>query len=674
MPLPKLSIVVLTWNNLALTRRFVESVRRHTKSDYELILVDNGSSPDAVEYGRAAADVFVGNDTNRGFAAGMNQGLAVARGELIAFCNNDTEVPAGWDALLIESCERPAAGMVYPALTAATNQRTVRTEPGTAVEVLEPYSAPPAGAFVMLRADVARGVGGWGEEYPIASGEDIDLAFKLWVNDLDLLFDSRVLIQHVDKATSRTLPNWRALWKANRAIFLDKWISRPEVPRLWSCPPERHAKNLATATSAAIWMDRYFRPPAPAQTAAPAGAQVATTAAASASAVRGSSSSVSLRLQQLWTPHAPTPTPEALRICYVVPGLRMSGGVLGVTQLVNELRLLGADAWIAAPKTTPEILKWRLLHPPTIYQDWEQLKTELPSADILVATHFYTAQPVHDLIAKGRARGAAYFLQDYEAWFFPEHDQVNRDAVRATYQLIEHKIVKSEWLASLLAADGHATHRIPIGLDHGFFYPRDVPKADPPMIFAMGRPETPRRGFDTLVKTFEIVHAKRPDASFVIFGQKLDTSRLPFPCRCEGKLKDQERLANIYSAATIHVDASDFQAFGRPALEAMACGTANVLTDVGGVSSYAKDGQNCLLVPPREPEQTADAILRLLADAELRQRLIDEGLRTVRQYSMRREARDTLALFHRILAQAPAAAAARALASTGGDIDAGRHP
>lgn len=653
IPEPELSVVVLTWNNLPLTRRFVASVRSHTKTPYELIIVDNGSARDSVDYGQEAADVFIRNETNRGFAVGMNQGLAVARGTTVAFCNNDTLVPEGWDSLLLESCSRPNAGMVYPALTAATNQRTVRKQPGTEVEVLDPYSAPPAGAFVVMQTAVARAIGGWGEEYPIASGEDIDLAFKLWVNDLDLLFDSRVLIEHVNKASSRNLPNWQALWKANRGIFLDKWISSPSVPRLPACPPARHARNLAAATSAATWMHHYFRGQDRDTTsqAAPVTPSAAPSAGASG---RDSPSSVRQRLRALWVSHSPPQDEAALRIRYIVPGLGVSGGVFGVTQLVNELRLLGVDAGIVSQKTTPQIFKWRLLHPPTIYRDFLHLKAELPETDILVATHFLTAQHVHDLVASGRARAAAYFLQDYEAWFFPEHDVRNREIVRSTYHLIQHKIVKSDWLASLLAEDGHATHKIPIGLDHGFFYPRPVPKADPPVVFAMARPATPRRGFDTLVRTFELVHTKRRDAELVVFGQRIDTSKLPFPCRCEGLLTDQERLATIYSGATVHVDTSDFQAFGRPALEAMACGVASVLTDVGGVSSYARNEENCLLVPPREPEQTADAILRLLGDAELRQRLIAEGLRTVNQYSMHREARDTLALFRRILAEAEA--------------------
>ena len=85
--------------------------------------------------------------------------------------------------------------------------------------------------------------------------------------------------------------------------------------------------------------------------------------------------------------------------------------------------------------------------------------------------------------------------------------------------------------------------------------------------------------------------------------------------------------------------------FGRPALEAMACGTPSVLTDVGGVSEYARDGVNCLLVPPAAPEASAEAILRLLEDAELRRTIVDDGFRTVRAYSMRLEARRTLALF-----------------------------
>jgi glycosyltransferase involved in cell wall biosynthesis len=241
-----------------------------------------------------------------------------------------------------------------------------------------------------------------------------------------------------------------------------------------------------------------------------------------------------------------------------------------------------------------------------------------------------------------------YFLQDYEPWFFPEEDETNRRLVRDTYRLIGHKIVKSDWLAGLLAADGYATKKIPLGLDLRFFYPRPVARADHPVVLAMGRPRTPRRGFDSVVAALERVKRAEPSVEVVLFGERLRATDVPFEFRGEGVIDDQERLAHLYSLADVHLDGSDFQAFGRPALEALSCGAASVLTDVGGVTEYARHEENCLLVPPRSPDAFADAILRLLRDEPLRARVRRAGYDTVLKYSMKREARDTLTYFREI--------------------------
>jgi GT2 family glycosyltransferase len=256
---PELSVVVLAWDNLLLTQRFVESVRRHTDVGYELVVVDNGSEADAAEYAAACGDTVVLNDTNLGFAVGMNQGLEVSTGEWIAFCNNDTVMPPGWASTLLETArQHPNAGIVVPAITAANNPVTVRTEPGNDVEVLPPFSAPPAAVIYLARADVIRQLGAWGTEYEVASGEDVDLAFKVWVNDLDIVYDQRVLVEHISKGTASRLDDWQDLWARNRRRFLDKWSGTDLIPRLESCPPDRHARNRQTAAAVAGWMDRYF--------------------------------------------------------------------------------------------------------------------------------------------------------------------------------------------------------------------------------------------------------------------------------------------------------------------------------------------------------------------------------------------------------------------------------
>lgn len=257
---PLLTVVVLAWDALSYTRRCVESIRRTTTVPYELVVVDNGSAPAARDYAAVAADVAVLNERNLGFAAGMNRGLEVARGEYVAFVNNDITLPARWAELLLETAgAHPGAGLVVPALTGAGNARTVRREVGPETETLRPFEQPPSAVVYVMRTETVRALGGWGEEFAIASGEDADLAFKVWVNDLEVVFDRRVLVDHVGKVTASRLPNWRELWRRNGLQFVAKWQNlETEVPRLRSCPEERFERNRRIAASTAEWMERYF--------------------------------------------------------------------------------------------------------------------------------------------------------------------------------------------------------------------------------------------------------------------------------------------------------------------------------------------------------------------------------------------------------------------------------
>jgi hypothetical protein len=81
----------------------------------------------------------------------------------------------------------------------------------------------------------------------------------VWVNDLDIVYDQRVLIAHIGKGSASRLDDWQALWARNRRRFLDKWMGDDEVPRVESCPPDRFERNRATAAAAAGWMDQYFK-------------------------------------------------------------------------------------------------------------------------------------------------------------------------------------------------------------------------------------------------------------------------------------------------------------------------------------------------------------------------------------------------------------------------------
>lgn len=90
-----LSVIVVNWNTRELLRACLTSVKRHTAGlEYELIVVDNGSSDGSPEMVRAEFPeaVRIENPDNRGFAAANNQGIRAAKGRAVLLLNSDTEL------------------------------------------------------------------------------------------------------------------------------------------------------------------------------------------------------------------------------------------------------------------------------------------------------------------------------------------------------------------------------------------------------------------------------------------------------------------------------------------------------------------------------------------------------------------------------------------------------
>ncbi len=82
--------------------------------------------------------------------------------------------------------------------------------------------------------------------------------------------------------------------------------------------------------------------------------------------------------------------------------------------------------------------------------------------------------------------------------------------------------------------------------------------------------------------------------------------------------KDQDLLPYYYSAAEMVVMPSDYESFGLVALEAMACGTPVIASDVGGLAFLVKHGRTGYRVPARDPQALAHKIIRLLTNEALR--------------------------------------------------------
>ena len=109
-------------------------------------------------------------------------------------------------------------------------------------------------------------------------------------------------------------------------------------------------------------------------------------------------------------------------------------------------------------------------------------------------------------------------------------------------------------------------------------------------------------------------------------------------------------LPALYSAAAVFAYPSLYEGFGLPVLEAMACGTPVVTSNVSATAEVAGDA--ALLVGPRDTTALAEALGRLLSDEALRALLRVRGLKRAGQFSWERVARETQLIYELVAAMA----------------------
>lgn len=113
-----LSVIVVNWNGRQHLAVCLDSLRRQTLAGIEIVLVDNGSSDDSLalvreRYGDAVRVVALGE--NRGYAGGLNAGIAAARGRYLLPLNSDTEVAPECGARLVAAADaHPTSGLFAP--------------------------------------------------------------------------------------------------------------------------------------------------------------------------------------------------------------------------------------------------------------------------------------------------------------------------------------------------------------------------------------------------------------------------------------------------------------------------------------------------------------------------------------------------------------------------------
>lgn len=176
---------------------------------------------------------------------------------------------------------------------------------------------------------------------------------------------------------------------------------------------------------------------------------------------------------------------------------------------------------------------------------------------------------------------------------------------------------------------------------------------DVPVMLAIGAHKK-QKGFVHLMKAAEIVNRTRPVRLMIMGGgNKRELAALSRELGMEDRTDFPDAVPNPFPfmlGADVFVCSSLYEGFSNVILEAMALGKPVISTDHRhGADEIIEDGKNGILVPPRDPESMAGAILKVLGDAELRERLGAEAKKRSEDFSRDRMISEYEELFARTM-------------------------
>jgi hypothetical protein len=359
-----------------------------------------------------------------------------------------------------------------------------------------------------------------------------------------------------------------------------------------------------------------------------------------------------------------------MRVLFILPGEGGGGGSHSVVQESHGLRRLGAEVAIANTSDTIEAFRWHYpeleggaipLHSLSGYGD---IIPHLDQHDLVVATTAPSANALARAVKKApkqeaqdRRAKTAYYIQDYEPLFRMPGTQ-QWDETRASYAALPSALMfaKTDWLRRIVYDNhGHTVERVQASLDHAVYRPALHARSGPLTICAMVRPKTPRRGPVRTIRALERIAATYGDKVKVIaFGaepgdyDRIETRFSP-AVEDRGMLRRAD-VAELLRGSDLFLDLSDYQAFGRTGLEAMACGCTPMLPVFGGADEYARHWHNAIVVDPRS-EEPIDAAVKTFIEAspDTRDRLRANGIETALDYTIEKAAFSEYQLFRKFL-------------------------
>ena len=618
-------IVVCVHNALDDVRRCLDSVVQHTTAPYALILVDDGSEAPArdfvAEFAAQHAATLIRNEKARGYGCAANQGLRASTADYVILQNSDTIVTAEWLDRLVACGESDRSiGLLGPLSNTASWQSIPEIEengdwaanplpPGVTIDQMGQWVAQSAarlypslpflnGFCYGIKRAVINQIGFLDEEnFGAGYGEEDDFTLRARKAGYRVAIADDVYVYH---AQSRSYSN-----EKRRALS------------------ERAGQALVRKhTQASIDQDVAVCQTDPVMLGVRARSGLLPERAAV------------VRLGQARY--------HDKRVLFVLPIREPGGGGNVVIDEAMLMRRMGVEVCLfnLPEHQTRFEQAYPQLKLPVIYGSYEQLPALSAGYDAVIATFNVSVEALAPLAQQAPPPVLGYYIQGFEPYMYlsgtPEYQRALNSYGRVP-QLV--RFTKTEWTRQeVLKYTGADSKLIGISVNIDLFRPR--PPSDPAWpdrpvrVAAMVRPAAPYREPKLTMEVLrQVVRRSGAAVEAVIFGTAEndpgfhDVPR-DFAYTSAGVL-NQTQVARLLNEVDVFVDFSSHQAMGLTALEAMACGAAVIVPAHGGATSFARHGENSLVVDTTARRACEKALQQLVADHDLRRRLQQRALRDV---------------------------------------------
>jgi len=221
-----------------------------------------------------------------------------------------------------------------------------------------------------------------------------------------------------------------------------------------------------------------------------------------------------------------------------------------------------------------------------------------------------------------------------DIFYFPRKSFLHKYFVKRTLKKADFVLSTSNVMA--LETSKYTDKEIfvtPFGVDCEKFKPMPELKPKDKIIIGTVKTLEPKYGIEYLIRAFKILSLNHPEIHLELHvagkGSLEDRlKKLSKELAIEDKVKflgfiDHSKIPDVLNTFSVYVAVSieESESFGVAVVEAEACGVPVVVSNIGGLPEVVKDGETGFIVPPKNPQATAEAIERILLDEKFRQRL-----------------------------------------------------